>query len=41
MIEIGKALKEISVDFECPWGATMQMKSFYDTIIVPFPAKIC
>ncbi len=32
MINIGSAPKEISADFECPWGATMQMKSFYDDI---------
>jgi hypothetical protein len=32
MIEIGSAPQEISVDFECPWGATTQMKSFYDAI---------
>jgi hypothetical protein len=33
MIQIGSAPQEISVDFECPWGAATQMKSFYDTIM--------
>jgi hypothetical protein len=33
MIDIGCAPQEISADFECPWGATTQMKSFYDAII--------
>jgi hypothetical protein len=32
MIEISSAPQEISVDFECPWDATTQMKSFYDAI---------
>jgi hypothetical protein len=32
MIEIGNAPQEISSDFKCPWGATTQMKDFYDAI---------